>query len=286
MLKVITFNAAILDVRIFGHSFFRPVDYIDKRLEQLAFVLKHSNADIIFLQEMFHRDNQDTLCQCLKTHYPYVLGHAPSGWKFRLGNELLLFSRFPLTDGKLVRFSHAPAEELRHTSKGFYHAQVELPVIGKINLINFHMSAGGKHLHPQSSTMEAIRQKQIEQLLDYSQSLNHTLMAGDLNAGPEVSIENYEQVLSSNYHDLFSQSGAKGISWDPDNPLVQHGRESHLPPQRIDHVFANKSLFENLKVADAKIVFDEHCVSISNEVVPLSDHYGLSMNIEWKTTID
>jgi endonuclease/exonuclease/phosphatase family metal-dependent hydrolase len=235
---------------------------------------------------MFHRDNQDTLCQCLKTHYPYVLGHAPSGWKFRLGNELLLFSRFPLTDGKLVRFSHAPAEELRHTSKGFYHAQVELPVIGKINLINFHMSAGGKHLHPQSSTMEAIRQKQIEQLLDYSQSLNHTLMAGDLNAGPEVSIENYEQVLSSNYHDLFSQSGAKGISWDPDNPLVQHGRESHLPPQRIDHVFANKSLFENLKVADAKIVFDEHCVSISNEVVPLSDHYGLSMNIEWKTTID
>ncbi len=286
MLKVITFNAAILDVRIFGHSFFRPVDYIDQRLEQLAFALEHSNADIIFLQEMFHRDKQNSLSQRLKNHYPYVLGHAPSGWKIRLGNELLIFSRFPLTSGKLVRFSHAPAEELRHTSKGFYHAQVELPMIGKINLINFHMSAGGKHLHPQSSTMEAIRQKQIEQLLDYSQSLNHTLLAGDLNAGPEVSIENYEQMLLPNYRDLFSKSGAKGISWDPDNPLVKQGSESHLPPQRIDHIFADRVLLENLKIANAKIVFDEHCVSTSNDTVPLSDHYGLSMNIEWKTTID
>jgi endonuclease/exonuclease/phosphatase family metal-dependent hydrolase len=281
MLKVITFNAAILDVRIFGHSFFRPVDYIDQRLEQLAFALEHSNADIIFLQEMFHRDKQDALSQRLKKCYPYVLGHAPSGWKIRLGNELLIFSRFPLTEGKLVRFSNAPAEELRHTSKGFYHAQVEMPLIGKLNLINFHMSAGGKYEHPESNIMEAIRQKQIDQLLDYSRSLSNTILAGDLNAGLEVSTENYKQMLSSKCHDLFTHSGAKGISWDPDNPLVKQGSESHLPPQRIDHVFVDRSLFENLKVTDAEIIFDEHCVKTSNDAVPLSDHYGLSMNISW-----
>jgi endonuclease/exonuclease/phosphatase family metal-dependent hydrolase len=284
MLKVITFNAAILDVCVFGYSFYRPLEFIQQRLQHLAIALEQSDADIIFLQELFHRNYQDTLSHALKRSYPYVLGHAPRGWKLRLGNELLIFSRFPLTDGKLVRFSHAPAEELRHTSKGFYHAQVILPAIGPLNLINFHMSAGGKHLHPQSSTMEAIRQKQIEQFLDYSQKLNQTLLAGDLNAGPEVSTDNYEQMLTSNYHDLFSQSGAKGISWDPDNPLVKQGSDSHLPAQRIDHIFADSDLFENLNVTDANIVFDDHCVSISSDAVPLSDHYGLSMNIEWKTT--
>jgi endonuclease/exonuclease/phosphatase family metal-dependent hydrolase len=171
MLKVITFNAAILDVRIFNRSFFRPVDFIPQRLHQLAIVLEQSGADIIFLQEMFHRDKQDFLCQALQKSYPYVLGHAPPGWKFRLGNELLIFSRFSLTGGRLIRFKHAPAEELRHTSKGFYHLQVELPVVGKLNLVNFHMSAGGKHGHPESGIMESIRLRQIEQLLEYTRGL-------------------------------------------------------------------------------------------------------------------
>ena len=286
MLKVITFNAAILDVCIFGYSFYRPLEFIQQRLQHLAIALEQSDADIIFLQELFHRDYQDTLFHALKKSYPYVLGHAPPGLKLRLGNELLIFSRFPLTDGKLVRFNHAPAEELRHTSKGFYHARVELPASGTLNLINFHMSAGGKHLHPQSNIMETIRQKQIEQLLDYSQSLNQTLLAGDLNAGPEVSSKNYEQILGSNYYDLFSLSGAKGISWDPENPLVKLGNESHLPAQRIDHIFADSDLFQKLKVADANIVFDDHCVSTSNQAIPLSDHYGLSINLEWKTTLN
>ena len=279
MLKVITFNAAILDVRIFGHSFFRPVDYIEQRLNQLAIALDHSNADIIFLQEMFHRDNQDALCQKLKNSYPYVLGHAPSGWKLRLGNELLIFSRFPLTEGKLVRFSHAPAEELRHTSKGFYHLKIDLPVVGELNLINFHMSAGGKHEHPESAIMESIREKQIKQMIDYGRNLDKIILAGDLNAGPEASSDNYEQLLSAGYHDLFVTAGAEGISWDPDNPLVKQGTESHLPAQRIDHVFTEKNLFRHLQINDAKILFTEHEVTTRSDPVTLSDHYAVSVDI-------
>ena len=279
MLKVITFNAAILDVRIFGHSLHRPVDYIDARLDALASALQHSAADLIFLQELFHRDKQDRLCQMLEKQYPHVTGLAPSGWKLRLGSELLTLSRFPLLNGKLIRFNNAPAEELRHTSKGFYHMATELPGLGKVNLINFHMSAGGKKEHPESKQMEAIRTRQIQQVVEYTSGLDKTILAGDLNAGAEVSITNYQQLISAGFYDLFAAFGAAGISWDPANPLVIQGRESQLPAQRIDHIFTDKALFNSLMIVDAKIIFTEHSITSDNGKIPLSDHYGLAVDI-------
>ena len=101
------------------------------------------------------------------------------------------------------------------------------------------------------------------------------MLVGDLNAGPETSVNNYQQLASAGYHDLFATIQAKGISWDPANPLVEQGLESHLPAQRIDHVFTDRALFECLDVIEAKIIFTEHCVPTAESAVPLSDHYAL-----------
>ena len=161
MLKLISFNAAILDIRLLGYSLYRPVDDIKTRLSALTDAIKSSNADVIFLQELFHRKNQLQLFHHLKSEYPYICGIENSGWGLRLGNELIVLSRHPLSDSKLTRFTHAPAEELRHTSKGFLHLKAALPTLGTVDLINFHMSAGGKHAHPETTAMEALRRKQI-----------------------------------------------------------------------------------------------------------------------------
>ena len=276
MLKVLTFNAAILDVRIFGHSFYRPLDHIDTRLQELATQLKETSADLVFLQEVFHHDKQNLLLQFLDTHYPYHSELARAGWKLRLGNELLILSRYPLGKGKLVRFKNAPAEELRHTSKGFYHIEANVPGLGKLNLVNFHMSAGGKHQHPQSAAMESMRLRQVQQLLEYCRPLDSLLLAGDLNAGPQTSLTNYQQVIESGYLDCFLAGQGSGISWDPDNALVRIGSESHLPPQRIDHIFADRSLMEKVQVHDAEVVFKNNPVNTANTKLPLSDHYGIT----------
>ena len=143
------------------------------------------------------------------------------------------------------------------------------------------MSAGGKYKHPESDFMEAIRHRQIEQLVDYTQILDKTILAGDLNAGSETSSRNYQQLISAGYHDLFAGLGAQDISWDPANPLVKQGNEPHLPAQRIDHVFTDKALFDCLQVVEAKIIFTEHCVTTNTGPVPLSDHYGVSVDIEY-----
>lgn len=286
MLKVITFNAAILDVRFFGRSLHRPVAYVDARLDALALALRQTDADLVFLQELFHPDKQARLCGQLAECYPHVSGLAARGWQRRLGNELLIFSRYPLGEGRLLRFRHAPAEELRHTSKGFYHVCSDLPGLGPVNLVNFHMSAGGKHDHPQSATMESIREKQVQQMTEYLSGRKNVLLAGDLNAGLEVSTQNYRQLTRAGFQDLFVATGASGISWDPRNPLVAMGRESDLPPQRIDHVFTDAALSQRLRLHQAGIVFSDACVSTLDGPVPLSDHYGLAVEMEAHTVLN
>jgi len=279
MLSILTFNAAIKDVRILGKSMYCPTAYIDKRLEALAEYLKNLNADIVCLQEVFHANFQHRLYSKLNATYPFAAGFARKGIKFRLGNELIIFSKYPLRNEVLIRFNHAALEERIFTSKGIYRVEIILPEIGKLHLYNFHMSAGGLLKHPESRHMESIRSAQIKQLLDDIPVDVPAILAGDLNAGPEASQKNYREILDEGYIDVFTLSDGRGISWDPENPLVKISNEGHLPPQRIDHVFANPITLKYLTPTNSRFVLDELLVKLDDgNTIPVSDHYGLQVN--------
>jgi endonuclease/exonuclease/phosphatase family metal-dependent hydrolase len=281
LISILTFNAAIKDVRILGKSMYCPANYIRERLEALAKYLEILNADIICLQELFHTKLQHHLYTSLEAAYPYVAGFAKPGLKLRLGNELIILSKFPLRDGKLIRFTHAAVEERLFTSKGMYQIIVELPDLGALQLVNFHMTAGGLRKHPESQHMETIRSVQIQQLLHAVPSDIPAILAGDLNAGPEASRNNYLELLNGGFTDTFSMAGANGITWDPDNPLVKLSNEGHLPPQRIDHIFINKEAERYLKPTSGNIVLDDFPVRLSNNnCMSLSDHYGVQIKFE------
>lgn len=274
MLKLLTFNAALQDIRILGRSFYRPVNQVKKRSSLLPSALIDLDSDIVFLQEVFHRDLQDKLYKPLARTYPYVTGFSNKGIKTRLGNELIILSRYPLHTTNLVRFDSATKEELYFTSKGFYHAIVQHPVFGEINIINYHMTAGGKNTHPEDKAMEIIRQQQIDQLLKYTSNLNKLIIAGDLNAGPHTSITNYSSILDSGLIDI-CQNNNSLYSWDPDNPLVADGNENHLPPQCIDHIFMDRALFGEFSQINSKLVLNEKIFRQKGKSLPLSDHYGI-----------
>lgn len=70
--------------------------------------------------------------------------------KFRLGNELITLSKFPIKKGRFFRFNHAALEEKIFTNKGFFIMTIELPGSGDFQLINFHMTAGGLRHHPEN----------------------------------------------------------------------------------------------------------------------------------------
>ena len=276
MISLLTINAAIQDIRLFARSVYCPVGHTLERLHGLAGKIRSLDPDIICIQELFHHDLQRRIHALLRDRYPHMSGLARAGFKTRLDNELLVISKFPLAPGRLVRFRHAAMEERLFTSKGYYETDVTLPKAGTIHLINFHMTAGGIHHHPESPRMEQIRALQIRQLLGLLEGNKPTLLAGDLNAGLETSRSNYDEVINRGFIDAFLGCEGKGVTWDPDNPLVADHGEGHLPAQRIDHVFMDAAASKLLVPVQARIVLQDACVSLKGNVrVPVSDHYGV-----------
>ena len=233
------------------------------------------DADIVCLQELFHGRWRRWLCHSLGRVYPHVAG-MDAGWPgLRLGSELLVLSRFPLSRARLRRFKAATPEELRFTNRGFQELEVQIPALGEVKLINVHSSAGGLHEHPESPVMEEIRARQIGELLKGGESGKPLLLVGDLNAGPHSSTVNYRQLLAAGLVDVCAAAGIHGVTWDPDNPLVAAGRESHLPPQRIDHVLLDGGMASQVSCTEARIVLAERLVDTRGGKVPLSDHYAI-----------
>jgi len=274
-LSILTLNAAIQDVRLFGRSVYCPVPHTRERLAALPDELSAVDADIVCLQELFHPHLQRLLHRHLRNVYPYASGFARPGPSLRLHSEFLVMSRYPLSADRLHRFRAAPREERLFTCKGYHELSVAVPGLGAIDVLNVHATAGGLHAHPQSPTMERIRARQVHQVLVHSQRSRMAILAGDLNAGPHSSTDIYAQVLDAGFTDAFAGAGGEGISWDPANPLVAGGRERHLPAQRIDHVFLSHSLAGKLRPVSAAIVLAGRSVETGTQRVPVSDHYGV-----------
>jgi endonuclease/exonuclease/phosphatase family metal-dependent hydrolase len=276
VVRILTFNTALQDVSLLGLPVYRPCAFTSERLRALPAALRALDADIVCLQECPQPAMQRRLCAALADVYPHVAGLTRRGPRLRLGCDLLILSRYPLSAIRHVRFDRAATEEQLFTSLGLLQASVRLPSGRHVRLITFHTSAGGVRRHPESAAMELIRAQQIEQILDAARGPDPVVLAGDLNAGPEASPVNYRQVLAAGFSDAFAAAGAEGITWDPGNPLVADGAEWHLPPQRIDHVLVNSAARRLQEVQAARIVLAERSVAAGlDRQIPLSDHYGV-----------
>ena len=66
MLAILTFNVAVQNIRYFNQPAYWPVKYVKERHAALVSELLQIDADIMLLQEVFHRDIQDGLYDRLK----------------------------------------------------------------------------------------------------------------------------------------------------------------------------------------------------------------------------
>ncbi len=280
MISILTFNAGLLDVRVLGLPVHRPLPNVDERLNTLIAGLREIAADIVCLQEVYHRRHQRRLARQLHDLYPHCAGLRRHS--VRLGCDLMILSRYPVLASRQIRFLRAMPEESLFTNRGLQEVSIGWPDFGRLRLVHLHTSAGGLFRHPESAPAEAIRMQQLDQALALAAGTPHdpVLLVGDFNAGPEASRFQYQRILGARYSDAFLVGGGQGISWDPSNPLVARGKEWHLPPQRIDHLFLNNRAAELLRPVDARIVFDEPRVRLAGGVrLPLSDHYGVLVRL-------
>lgn len=285
-LSLLTLNCGLLRLGLLGRALLEPAPFIKERLAALPTALRAVDADLVALQEIYRAAHKRQVMAALADRWPHAI--FPGGKLLKLDSGLLVLSRHPIAADSFHPFTAAPGDERRFVHRGFFATLHEVPGVGRVRLLSFHTTAGGLGHDPEAAITDAIRERQIDAILDYAErdpATPHVLI-GDLNAGPPVSMGNYRQVLARGYADLYAEAhgeaaAARAVTWDSQQPLNRRGPHAHQRPQRIDHVFLHRRWLDRFAVAAARIVFAEPVVAVPAGMrVTVADHYGVHVRLE------
>jgi endonuclease/exonuclease/phosphatase family metal-dependent hydrolase len=282
LLGVLTCNLGLNARRLLGRRL--PASSgLEQRFEAAPRLLRAFDADVIALQEVYDAADRRQLLAALGDLYPYAV--VPGGRRSLLGNGLLLLSRFPVR-GRFVSCRSAFIAQRFLWDAGFLVAELTVPSLGAVRLINLHLAAGAPFHHPEAAATKQHRSREIAELLTLArQGGDGALLAGDFNASPEICPENYQEIIDAGYVDAFAAcngaaDGTAVPTWDAANPLNRVGPHRHSPSQRIDHVFVPRDRLSALSPLSARIVLREPAVELpGGGSCTLSDHYGLLVSL-------
>ena len=218
------------------HNGFHPYGYLD--LEAIAQVIENEDADIVALQEVSRgwlingsTDMLTWLSQRLDM--PYIFNPTTD---LLWGNALL--SRYPIINHQ----PHTLPPDSLPLTRGFIAAEINIGNAQTINII-------ATHLH-HSYNDSQIRQQQAQVIVDYAQSLPHTIIMGDLNAEPD-----------SPEMQLFHKAGFTDILTNEQPNFTYYSLD---PDRQIDYIWLTPDL-----TAD----------HITIPPIPASDHLGVAATI-------
>lgn len=280
-LRIVTLNAGLLSV-LGGRVEFAP--FVAERLAALPAELRRLDADIVALQEIYRQEHREFILAELRDVFPHFV-YGRKRRNLGIENGLMTLSKTPAA-GSLALFRDAAIDERLIDNKGVLSCRIDVGGGGLI-LLNLHTTAGSFLLHPEAPKANRIRARQIRQILSLAAAEGAvTMIAGDLNAGPGVSEENFRQVLEGGYESAYDllHGPDQVYTWDPANRLNRNGPHRSSPPQRIDHVFIRKSdlVRGRIRLLSSVICCKKESVSTSpGERVTVSDHFGLQVDLEW-----
>lgn len=286
MTSVLTLNAGLMRLGLFGAPLFEPAPFIPERYARLADALRRVDADVVALQEVYRRRHKDGLVEDLAGLYPHVALPPRPLWPM-VDSGLMVLSKFPLRDFRLEQFKAGTPEECWLTYRGWMNGCVDTPDIGSMRLLNYHTTAGGLHRDPESVLQDGRRRDQIDELLqdaDASAAADILVLTGDLNAGPPASLDNYRQLAKAGFVDTYAPTGDRAgpgyVTWDSQQPLNIKGPHSFQKAQRIDQIFVRRSDLAQISVTEARCVLDDPVVETRRGLTPVSDHYGVLAVLE------
>lgn len=285
--RLLTLNTGLFRLRIGPWSFLDPIPHPATRIHYLADAVRSVEPDVIAFQEIYADRDLDRLRSELGGDYPhYVSARDYTSFpRIRAHSGLSIFSKFPLSQHVHIPHDDVAIDERPFVGRGFLLADVESP-LGMIALSNVHLTSGGIFRNPRAPRMSYVRNQQIDQAISRLLERPHVLriLTGDLNAGPDVSKENYARVLEHGFVDAWDlhptpNERIKQVTWEIANPL--NHREFHKTdaPQRIDHLFLHPAGLESVRIKRAEIVLHEPRVPTKHGLVTVSDHYGLVVDL-------
>lgn len=287
-LKILTFNAGLLDLHLGGITLFKPTDFLAERLNSLPSELIEADADIIALQEVFSKKHQNYLITQLKNIYPFSC-ITPKKW-LSIGNGLMIFSKLPIADVAHTPFcDNRPIDEMLVARKGILSCKVEMPTFGQLHILNIHTTSGGLFHQQDENLVIKIRNNQINQAYNIVNQCSNlpSIILGDFNAGQEIATENYENLLTKNFTDAYAtycktQNLTPCMTWDNTISLNRNGTHATSRAQRIDHIYLSPKFVTIFNILNSEVIFQKAIVLTSNEKVHLSDHYGLTAEFSTK----
>lgn len=137
-LKITTWNLAAMHSGLRRFNQMRPNE---SRMKEVINYLKHTNEDIICLQEVFTEAATKILVEGLEDEYPYIV-HNVGKNVIGINSGLMLLSKYPIDHLEFETFtSRIGLNQL--SQKGVLGAIITAPDNKKIVVMNAHFDAGG-----------------------------------------------------------------------------------------------------------------------------------------------
>ena len=250
----------------------------------IASFVDQEKVDIIVFQELWNEKDAVVLQGILnrrgfQTRRPPRLGIMGSGMLIAIRSPLSILSC------AFVPFlTSASSDQLAR--KGMMVANIGTADGETFTFVGTHLQAlHTKNGVPSHRAEIRAHQQQVTQMDRYLKSdmvdqKNPVLTLGDFNVGPGYIEECFEFIHESCGFRMPYQ-GFQGHTWDKDNVLVSEGFNAKEPSALIDHCFIGdgEKLFWKEQSA-AVVMNDPHpTLSYRTKAAPLSDHYGLKVDL-------
>ncbi|MDE0408470.1 MAG: endonuclease/exonuclease/phosphatase family protein [Alphaproteobacteria bacterium] len=277
MLRILTFNTGLTEIRLFGVPLYEDVPHVVERAAQLAPELRGVDADIVLLQELVPQRVKVRLAAALRNFYPHGAGIAEDSRFY--GTGLLTLSRHPMEDASCTSFAQQTLEEGLFGPRGMLACTVQAPGLGPVRVINLHATAGGAYRRKRRRGAADRRGAQIAQAIEAAAVPfdGAVVLAGDFNCDPAADPAAGGFLRDAGFRDVAAglpDADRPQGTWDPQNPLNRSRAAG--PARRVDHIFMRPGGGYGVAVSAARTVLDEPVVPRpGGEPLPLSDHYGL-----------
>ena len=248
IILIITFSLFVINLSICQKDsisilswnvFLRPAIMNDSQMERadsIAKFLYNSNADVLVLQELFHRKAKKIISNELREKYPYKTRQGPISF-FGVSSGVMIYSKIPIIKKRRISFNIGIGTD-RMAKKGAVKSTMKIK--NKIvHIIGTHLQAGN------GKKRNRIRRKQIRQLKTLVSNIDTNdliIYAGDFNL--HYKSKTYDYVTNTlNCEVGYPQSELKVTA----NFNDQDYYPSSGSPSWIDFIFIDKKKVGGIK---------------------------------------
>jgi len=233
------------------------------RVDGIGNYLNQTDADVLVLQEVFHRRSRKRLTKKLKKKFPYHTGIGPKSF-FGVPSGVLIFSKHKIVEEKHISYRNGKGSD-RLARKGAISAAI-LFFKTRIQIIGTHLQAGG------GKERDKIRRKQILKMKSFKNEKNvPRFYVGDFNISSN----------SQKFNDLLVSLECSTDSISGNNQFTANFDDHELTdvqgkPKWIDFILLRK----NKKSKFIRTRVEQPFFNFKGRKKRLSDHNPIHSTIE------